>query len=104
MVKKKELELVKQAMETELVERGYVCKERAKFEADCKKYKNEEKIRNPPRFIYAKGSVRVLTESRDCPFWTVQKMSGSTVVWHVDFPFDVGVESVFAFLSVACSV
>jgi hypothetical protein len=101
---KKNVELIKQAMETELIARGYVCKERAKFENDCIKYKNVEKLKNPPRFGYIKGSLRVLTESRDNPWWTVQKLSGSSVEWHVDFPFDVGVEAVFAFIDVASPV
>jgi hypothetical protein len=91
-------------MENALIEKGFFCKERKKFNDDCLKYKNQEKLKNPPRFVYVSGTFRVLTESRDCPFWTVQKMSGTTVLWFVDFPFGVGHEAVFVFLNAASAV
>lgn len=103
-VRKADIELVKKAMETELELRGFVCKERVKFEADCRRSKNYKKLKNPPRFVYLSGTFRVLSESLDCPFWTVQKMSGSTVLWFVDFPFSVGAEAIFAFINAASAV
>ena len=80
------------AMEVELLKRGYRCSERTKFDSD------ETKWKKPPRFTYSNGAFRVLTESQDQPWWTVQKMSGSHVVWFVDFPLNVDIGAVFAFI------
>ena len=86
-------------MEIELNDRGYVCEERAKFDTECKKDSSETKWANPPRFTYQNGSFRVLTESRDRPYWTVHKMVGSHLMWFVDFPTDVNVHAVFSFIA-----
>lgn len=102
--KVKNLELVKQEMETELTVREYVCKEREKYQKERLKDRNEEKVKNPIRFTYSKGLFRILTESQECPWWTVQRMSGASVAWFVDFPFDVGVKTVFAFVDSVSSV
>lgn len=89
------------AMESELIAYGYHCDDRKKFDEECEKDGSETKWKSPPRFTYSKGVFRVLTECQDRPFWTVQKTSGTHVLWFVDFPLDVGVEAVFAFIASA---
>lgn len=89
------------AMESELIVRGWRCDDRKKFDEECEKDASQTKYKNPPRFTYSKGIFRILTECHDRPFWTVQKMSGSHVVWFIDFPLDVGVEAVLLFIASA---
>ena len=100
-VVKERFRSAKHLMESELIKRGYLCGKRKKFDEECDKDGSETKRKNPPRFTYCKGSFRVLTESQDRPFWTVQKTSGGNVVWFVDFPLDVEVDAVFAFVESA---
>lgn len=87
-----------QETESQLVKRGYTSKDRRIFDAQCKRDHEERKWRNPPRFTYAKGSIRVVTESREDPIRTVQFLSGGHVLWFVDFPIDVSLDLVFAFI------
>ena len=44
------------------------------------------------RRTWKRGTVRVLSETRDCAWWTVQEMRGSNVRWYLDIPLDAGVE------------
>jgi hypothetical protein len=88
-------------METELINRGYRCKDRKKFDEDCERDSKGVKWKNPIRFTYVRGEFRVLTESSDRPFWTVQKMSSGHVMWFVDFPLDVNIDAIFAFIDAA---
>lgn len=72
-------------LESELNKRGYRC--------DC-----PEGLDSSRRIVYEKRNMRVLTASQDRPFWTVQKLTGERVSWFVDFPCDVDIVAVFAFI------
>ena len=72
--------------EMELFEHGFECRERKRFEEECKKDAHQTRWKNPPRFKYKKGSIVVLTESIECPWRTVQKIAGGHLLWFVDFP------------------
>ena len=48
---------------------------------------------------YNKGLIRILPEVTDRPCMVVQMRVGSTVKWFVDFPLDVDVLAVLAFIN-----
>lgn len=91
----------KHEMEARLAELGYWSDDRKRFDRECERDTSESKRKNPPRLTYYKGSFRVLTESHDRPYWTVQKKMGAHILWYVDFPLDVGVETVLKFIECA---
>lgn len=84
--------------EMELREHGFECRERKRFEEECKRDPNAGRWKNPPRFKYKKGSFVILTESIDTPWRTVQKMSNGHVLWHVDFPLEVDSQALLSFV------
>lgn len=87
--------------EMELLEHGFECRERKRFEEECKKDPHESRWKNPPRFKYKKGSFVVLTGTIECPWRTVQKISGGHVLWFVDFPLGVDKKAVLGFVEEA---
>ncbi len=76
-----------------LLKNGFAC---------CGTVAYDQKERGQSRVSYSRGSLRFLTEARDRPFWTVQRLTGGHVRWFVDFPLDVDLEAIMAFLD-ACS-
>ena len=44
------------------------------------------------RGLYGKGNIRVLIETREQPYWTVQLLRRGEVQWFVDVPLNAGVE------------
>lgn len=85
-------------LEQQLVKLGFKSDDRKRFDEECKRDTTQSKHKTPPRFAYQSGPVRFITESRDSPFWTVQKKMGSHIQWYVDFPLDVGDETVLKFI------
>jgi hypothetical protein len=83
--------------EMELLDRGFECRERNRFEEEFKKDAHQTRWKNPPRFKYKNGIFVVLTESIECPWRTVQKISGGHVMWFVDFPLGVDTRAVLEF-------
>lgn len=92
--------LAKQDMESALLARGWRCRERVKFDMESAKG-DQRRARKCPRFTYRRDQWRILTESEDQPFWTLQKTNASDVIWFVDFPMDVPLSAIFTFLE-AC--
>ena len=84
------------AMEQRLVSEGYSCPERVTFDEKCIRRKDAIKLLS--RFTYEKGRFRVLTETDAIPWWTVQNVRDGLVWWFVDFPLDVSLDAVFAFI------
>jgi len=62
---------------------------------------SEPRERGQARKVYVRGYIRVLTGSSDRPFYTVQRRLGTRVWWFVDFPYDVSLRAIKAFLD-AC--
>jgi hypothetical protein len=85
-------------LEQHLVKLGFKSDDRKRFDEECKRDTTQSKHKTPPRFAYQSGPVRFITESRDSPFWTVQRKSGSSVLWFVDFPLDIGLVIVLKFI------
>ena len=84
--------------ELQLIERGFTCGDRSKFDKECEKDTKNVKWKSPPRFTYERGSIRVLTDSSDRPYRTVQRIARRNVIWYVDFPLEVNLEAIFTFI------
>ena len=50
------------------------------------------------RGLYGKGNIRVLIETREQPYWTVQLLRRGEVQWFVDVPLNAGVEVLQSFI------
>lgn len=85
-------------LENLLIGLGFVCKSKDAWLKDTEK--NAEKREQMPRFHYRFGDYGALTPNHECPFWTVQKWSGSFCHWYVDFPLDVPKEAVIRFMGI----
>jgi hypothetical protein len=57
------------------------------------------KTTNVVRTAYVHGSTRVLLSTLQAPWCTVQRVSGGTVDWFVDFPIGVPITNILAFLN-----
>ena len=86
----------KSALETMLLDNGFECPERDKFDkrAEATATDRVHKI-VLPRFKYKGVGWNVLTESEETPFWTIQKVINKRVVWFIDIPQEVGMANVF---------
>lgn len=85
-------------MEEQLEARGFTSRERSHFDnirADSSSFSGRV-----PRFTYISEckNWRVITQSEDQPYWTVQKIVGSSVMWFADFTIEVTAAGVFAFM------
>lgn len=89
----------REAFERRLSKEGFECSDRNAF--DRRAASNADLLINPPRFCYTNGSWRILTENKECPWWTVQKVIGRRVEWFVDFPTNIKIDTVFKFMEVA---
>jgi len=50
------------------------------------------------RSVYRKERLRVLGETMDQPYWSVQRLDGAGVEWYVDIPIEAGSEILRQFL------
>lgn len=82
-------------LESALRQARFTSRDRQRFDRHCKILKADRHI--VPRFAYNRGCVRVLTDSSDYPWWTVQQVTGNTVHWFVDFPTETPIDALVAF-------
>jgi hypothetical protein len=85
-------------LESALRDRGFKSRDRKRFDDENAKPSRKHQRDNPKRFTYKRGSWRVLTDSQDCPWWTVQRVAGDEVQWFVDFPVGVNLEAMMLFI------
>ena len=90
--------LKRNPIEQRLKEEGFLSPERTAFGKRIKF--RPDMVYDPPRFKYRLGTIQVLTDNKEFPFWTVQKMAGSRVEWFVDFPPEVGMDNMFTFIAI----
>ena len=82
-------------MELWCLDNGYECRQKEKWLRDCEKIPDLRS--EPPRFTYIKGSNRVLMPNHECPWWTYQRMEGTSVTF-VDFDLNWPVAKIAAFI------
>jgi hypothetical protein len=58
-------------------------------------------LHSPDRAAYVRGRWRVLEQVSQQPFWTVQRLTASSVQWFVDFPLDCPAAAILAFIEMA---
>lgn len=89
----------KDALEVELLDRGWISPDRVKFDKDCIRDSKGIKKRDQPRFVYRRGNFRAITPIGERPWWTIQKVIDGNVVWYVDFPTTVNISAIMAFIA-----
>lgn len=52
----------------------------------------------PSRAVYRKATIKVLCETIQQPYWTVQRLSWGSVDWFVDIPLACGADVLQSFL------
>ena len=101
---KYEIELAarRKALEQRLDREGWKCKERERFDKRIASGShNPNDIKESTRFCYEKGGWKILIDTNETPWWTVQKVVDKHVEYFVDFPQQIGIDTLFKFMEIA---
>ena len=98
MVKPPRRMLPASQLEKELKERGFrkLLGKQSRLPDDVPRIRPSSIL---PRYTFERGNIRVLTESREQPYRTVQEYRSGTTAWYVDFPMQIPDKAILAFLT-----